>query len=135
MINLFLSNSDFSTFLIRRDMWYSGKILQKGLPRTDVLLNGVSNTIAKKVKSLIYQLMKNTKYYYMRLLSSRYGVTQYTLPSSQILTELENCTGNKWTFVIHMHTNVYNPKCWPGNSEKVINASSYEGCTGITYSS
>lgn len=25
-----------------------------------------------------------------------------------------------------MHTNVYNPKCWPGNSEKVINASSYE---------
>ena len=54
------------------------------------------------------------------------GVTQYTLPSSQILAELENCTGNKWTFVIHMHTNVYNPKCWPGNSEKVINASSYE---------
>lgn len=48
MINLFLSNSDFSTFLIRRDMWYSGKILQKGLPRTDVLLNGDRNTIAKK---------------------------------------------------------------------------------------
>ena len=44
MINLFLSNSDFSTFLIRRDMWYSGKILQKGLPRTDVLLNGDRNT-------------------------------------------------------------------------------------------
>lgn len=53
MINLFLSNSDFSTFLIRRDMWYSGKILQKGLPRTDVLLNGDRNTIAKKVKSCL----------------------------------------------------------------------------------
>ena len=53
MINLFLSNSDFSTFLIRRDMWYSGKILQKGLPRTDVLLNGDRNKKAKKVKSCL----------------------------------------------------------------------------------
>ena len=126
MINLFLSNSDFSTFLIRRDMWYSGKILQKGLPRTDVLLNGDRNTIAKKVKSCLSINEDNKILLYAPTFRADMGVTQYTLPSSQILTELENCTGNKWTFVIHMHTNVYNPKCWPGNSEKVINASSYE---------
>lgn len=126
MINLFLSNSDFSTFLIRRDMWYSGKILQKGLPRTDVMLNGDRNTIAKKIKSCLSINEDNKILLYAPTFRADMGVTQYTLPSSQILAELENCTGNKWTFVIHMHTNVYNPKYWLGNSEKVINASSYE---------
>ena len=126
MINLFLSNSDFSTFFIRRDMWYSGKILQKGLPRTDVLLNGDRNAITKKVKSRLSINEDNKILLYAPTFRADMGVAQYTLPSSQILAELENCTVNKWTFVIHMHANVYNPKYWPGNSEKVITASSYE---------
>lgn len=126
MINLFLSNSDFSTFFIRRDMWYSGKILQKGLPRTDILLNGDHDTISKKVKSRL-SINKDSKILlYAPTFRADMGVDQYTLSSDQILSELEKCTSNKWTFVTHMHTNVYNPKCWPENSEKVINASSYE---------
>ena len=51
-------------------MWYSGKILQKGLPRTDVLLNGDRNTIAKKDKSCL-SINEDNKYYYMRLLFER----------------------------------------------------------------
>ena len=126
MINLFLSNSDFSTFLIRRDMWYSGKILQKGLPRTDILLNGDRDSISQKVKSYL-SINKNDKILlYAPTFRADMGVDKYTLPSEQILSELEKCTENNWTFVIHMHTNVYNSKYWPGNSKKVINASSYE---------
>ena len=107
-------------------MWYSGKILQKGLPRTDILLNGDHDTISKKVKSRL-SINKDSKILlYAPTFRADMGVDQYTLSSDQILSELEKCTSNKWTFVIHMHTNVYNPKCWPGNSEKVINASSYE---------
>ena len=126
MINLFLSNSDFSTFLIRRDMWYSGKILQKGLPRTDILLNGDRDSISQKVKSYLSINKNNKILLYAPTFRADMGVDQYTLPSEQILSELEKCTENNWTFVIHMHTNVYNSKYWPGNSKKVINASSYE---------
>lgn len=126
MINLFLSNSDFSTFFIRRDMWYSGKILQKGLPRTDILLNGDRDAISQKVKSCLSINKNNKILLYAPTFRADMGVDKYTLPSDQILSELKKCTENNWTFVIHMHTNVYNLKNWPGNSKKVINASSYE---------
>lgn len=126
MIDLFLSNSDFSTFFIRRDMWYSGKILQKGLPRTDILLNGDQDVISEKVKSKLSINKSNKILLYAPTFRADMDVDKYTLPSDQILSELEKCTENNWTFVIHMHTNVYNPQYWPGNSEKVINASSYE---------
>ena len=126
MINLFLSNSDFSTFFIRRDMWYSGNILQNGLPRTDILLNGNHNAISQKVKSRLSINKNNKILLYAPTFRADMGVDKYTLPSDQILSELEKCTKDNWTFVIHMHTNVYNPKYWPGNSKKVINASSYE---------
>lgn len=126
MINLFLSNSDFSTFFIRRDMWYSGTILQEGLPRTDILLNGDYDTISEKVKSRL-SIKSNSKILlYAPTFRADMGVDKYTLPSSQVLSELETYTNDCWTFVMHMHTNVYNSKHWPGNTEKVIDASFYE---------
>ena len=50
MTDLFLSNSKMQTDEIRKSFWYNGRILEKGLPRNDILLSRDREMIATKVR-------------------------------------------------------------------------------------
>lgn len=126
MINLFLSNSDFSTKIIQNNMWYTGEILQKGLPRSDVLLNGNKNYITQKVKKFLDIPFENSILLYAPTFRADMDVKEYIFPYEKALKTMEEITGKPWTMIIHMHTNVKYDNYYPGNSRHVINASTYE---------
>lgn len=126
IIDLFLSNSNFSSSIIHRDMWYSGPILQKGLPRSDILLNGDFINIHKKIKEYFNIPFENKILLYTPTFRSSMDTKKYDLPSEKIIHKLEAVTKEKWTMIIHMHTNISDTTNWPGNSSYAVNASTYE---------
>lgn len=136
MIDIFLSNSNFSTEIIRRDMWYKGFILQKGLPRNDIFIGEFLLEIPKKIKLMFgIPIQHNIVIYAPTFRSDMEMYHYYSFPYEDILNKLENVTNRKWTMLIHFHTNVKNPSDWKPNSNRIINVSAYEDIQELLLSS
>ena len=111
MTDLFLSNSNFSSYIIRRDMWYHGPILQKGLPRTDILLNGDAGAITEKVKKRLGISNNHRILLYAPTFRSDFKTDKYNLPMQKIVDALTTATNMNWDIVIHLHTNINSHMC------------------------
>ena len=126
MIDLFLSNSDFCTQIIRKDMWYRGAILQRGLPRSDVLLNGDRGRIERKVRDQ-YKIADDVSIVlYAPTFRADMEASNYEFPFKRFLNELERQTRCKWIMLMHFHTNIFSrceENCF---EERVLDTSNYE---------
>lgn len=125
MINIFLSNSKFSTEIIRRDMWYFGNVLQIGLPRNDLLLSENTSLIVKNVRHRFSIRPDCGIVLYAPTFRAKNNLDIYTLPSQEVLKQLKRITQKEWILLIHLHTNI--PcKFLEQKSNCILDVSEYE---------
>lgn len=102
MIDYFISGSSWQTDDIKRNFWYTGRILEIGLPRNDVLLkkNNFKDKILetynlpKKCKLLLYAptFRSNNKIKFMDF--------------KLLLNSLKKRFGGEWVILLRLHPNI-----------------------------
>ncbi len=105
MINIMLSNSDFTTNLYRTAFRYNGMIKELGLPRNDILINKKENI---KIRVFNYfKLDKNEKLLiYAPTFREDYSLNPYDIEFNEIKNILEKKTKYKWNILIKLHPNI-----------------------------
>lgn len=107
-------------------MWYRGFILQKGLPRTDILLNGDTRAITEKVKKRLGIPNNHRILLYAPTFRSDFKTDKYNLPMKKVLDVLTTTTNMNWDIVIHLHTNINSQMRMPEKTNNIMDASAYE---------
>lgn len=125
MANLFISNSDFATDSFRKSFWYNGNILEKGLPRNDILINENKETSEKIRKEL--KIPNNTKIIlYAPTFRKDFNVVHHQKNFSQLINFLESTTDAKWTILLHLHPNLWEKSNLLMYTNKFINANCFD---------
>jgi len=103
-IDLILSNSKWSTNLIRRSFWYKGEILECGTPRLDKLIN-CKESYEEKCKKA--NLDASYEYIlYAPTFRDELTVNTYNIDFDIICNELGVKTGKKWKVLYRLHPNM-----------------------------
>lgn len=108
MANLFLSDSRWTTNLYRKYFWYNGEILEKGLPREDILFQ--SSTAVKKKMTEFYGLEPNCKIVLyaptFRKSRSVEDLALYSMEWNSLLNTLTEKFQGNWIGMIRLHPNI-----------------------------
>jgi len=124
LINLFVSDSKFTSQLYRSSFWYNGEILECGSPRGDILINYNQN-IKDKVKKY-FNIGDNTKVIlYAPTFRDNFSVDVYNLNHELILNSMREQTKGHWVFLIRMHPNISEKSNIFTYNDKIVNASNY----------
>lgn len=123
--DVMLSNSNALSKVYREDFWYSGEILQRGLPRNDRLFNftdadvkGIREKL--KIENDVHLLL------YAPTFRKNMGLQAYTLDYERCCKALENRFGGKWKILGRLHPNVFTAADGLSFDERfVINVSHY----------
>lgn len=123
--DVMLSNSNALSKVYREDFWYSGEILQRGLPRNDRLFNftdadvkGIREKL--KIENDVHLLL------YAPTFRKNMGFQAYTLDYERCCKALENRFGGKWKILVRLHPNVFTAADSLNFDERfVINVSHY----------
>ena len=118
LINLFLSDSKFSSQLYRSAFWYNGEILECGSPRDDILINPVQKhfNIAGNKKIILYA----------PTFRDNSGVDAYDIDFELILNSLQEQTKEGWIFLVRLHPNISEKSELLSFNESIINVSNYD---------
>lgn len=134
MANLFISGSKWQTESYQRSYWYDGKILEKGLPRSDIfykkndtLINSVYQhyNLPPEIKLVIYAPT-------FRVDES---VSNYDIEFDKLLDTLSNKFGGQWAILIRLHPNVAKKQDFIQYTDRVLNGSSYQDINDLIVSS
>jgi len=124
LINLFISDSKFSSGLYRSSFWYNGEIFECGSPRADILINYNQN-IKDKVKKY-FNIAGNTKIIlYAPTFRNNFNIDVYNINYELILSSLGGQTKEPWVFLIRMHPNISEKSIFFTYNDKIIDASNY----------
>jgi len=124
LVNLFISDSKFTSQLYRSSFWYNGKILECGSPRDDILIN-CNHNIKDKVKKY-FNIADNTKIIlYAPTFRDNFSVDVYNINYELVLDSLSEQTKEPWVFLIRMHPNISEKSKFLTYNDKIFNASSY----------
>lgn len=127
MADLFLSNSTWTTNMYRKYFWYNGEILEKGLPREDILFQPQTNLKMKLAKVYGFESDCNIILYAPTFRKSRSveELTLYTMEWKVLLNILENKTHSNWVGMIRLHPNISEQATMLQLPSNVINVSTY----------
>ena len=124
--DLFISNSNWETKLYKKSFWYSGEILEKGLPRNDILINTLNHEIIKQkvyenlgIKSDVNILL------YAPTFRKDYNVESYDINIENLINTLEKNTNNKWISLIRLHPNITEKSKSLKYNKKIFDVSNY----------
>jgi CDP-glycerol glycerophosphotransferase len=121
--DLFLSNSSWLTNSYRECFWYSGEVLEKGLPREDVLV-GNYDEFHKKVCAY-YNLSPQTHIIlYAPTFRNDGKLDAYDLDYKALIEYMEK-NGDEWVLLVRLHSNIRNTHRLQYNS-KILNGSIYQ---------
>lgn len=103
MIDLLLSNSDWTTKVFRNSFWYNGPIKKTGFPKTDYLLNNLG-TMTKKVHDF-YGINENEKIllYAPTMRNEPVDKDIFLFDTKKVLSALNKKTGTKWKIILRFH--------------------------------
>lgn len=120
--DLFISGSKWNTENYKNAFWYSGEILESGLPRSDILYsNDIENYIRTRKK---YNLSNNTKIILYAPTFRADGNTKcYNIDFQILINAVENRFGGNWKVLVKFHPNVLQKKKCIQYSDNVIDAS------------
>ena len=122
-IDYILSGCQFSSEIIRRAFWYSGKILECGTPRIDYLLHQSENK-----DKLYIDLGLNAEYQYALYAPTfRNGdsLDAYNIDMNRLVNNLVNRFGGKWKVLYRLHPNQANRIQLENLPECCINMTNY----------
>ena len=106
--DLMISGCRANTELIKRSFWYSGEILEKGIPRNDIFFNTkLHNTIRQQVIAK-YNLPKDGRIVLYAPTFRRSGTLEpYRIDWSEMIPRLERMFGGaKVTLLLRLHPNL-----------------------------
>lgn len=120
--DLMLSGSGMESRIMRSSFWYSGEILECGMPRDDIFFNQSKESInALKIK---YHLPKEKKILvYAPTFRDNGNMEPYQIDLNVILEELEKKTESQWISIVRLHPNISHRSDLFVYSERIINGS------------
>lgn len=124
MIDVLLSGNLFFTNIFRECFWYNGRILNCGLPRTDIFFEK-HNIYVEKV-SKFYHIDKKQKIA-LYAPTFRDGIPDYKygIDFMDLLEELEGKWNNEWIALVRLHPNAKSGKNGIMYSDRIIDATTY----------
>lgn len=123
--HLYLSSSKaFTQMTIRDSFGYKGEVMECGMPRNDVLLNGNHEEIASRVKKALG--LKDDERLALYAPTYRYdlGLDHYDIDYEGAVKALETRFGGKWRFAFRTH-NFVEMKAGAKIGNDVVNATDY----------
>ncbi len=126
-ITLFLTSSRaFTEYCIRGAFGYKGEVLECGLPRNDVLLNGSVSELKRKVCEK-YHLPYDIKIALFAPTWRNYSLEGYeSLDKEMLLEKLINKFGGKWVLLVRNHHFIKHEENNSTEAGKVIDVSDYD---------
>jgi CDP-glycerol glycerophosphotransferase len=125
LINLFISDSKFSSQLYLTSFWYAGKIFECGSPRDDILIRPNQN-IRDKVQKY-FNITGNTGIIlYAPTFRNNFDINVYNIDYELILNSLNEKTKKTWIFLIRMHPNISEKSKHFSYNNKILDASNYD---------
>jgi CDP-glycerol glycerophosphotransferase len=124
LIDLFLSNGEYASRLIKSSFWYTGEILESGSPRTDIHINQPDEIRHKVYK--YFKLSSDTKIVlYAPTFRNNFDLTTYNIGYENILASLRERTNKNWVFLIRLHPNISEKAKLFDYNNDILNASYY----------
>ena len=103
--DLLLSGCTLDSNIYKESFWYSGEILEKGLPRNDIYFRP-SNMIIDKIRKLLNVPNDVKIALYAPTFRDDWSFDAYNLDTDLLRKTLESKTGEKWSVVIKLHPNI-----------------------------
>ena len=123
MADYLVSASEWNTKQYRRAFWYSGKIIEQGLPRSDVFFNNDETYKEKIISSLGANDSKIVLYAPTFRNDGDYDYLN--IDSERILRILEKKWPGRWILVYRLHPNIQRDRTRRDFSKKIIDGSDY----------
>ena len=120
--DLLLSGCTLDSNVFKESFWYSGEILEKGLPRNDIYFRP-SNKIVSKIKNLLNVPNDVKIALYAPTFRDDWSIDAYNLDVDLLRKTLERKTSEKWSVVIKLHPNISWGTMKPNYSENIIDGS------------
>lgn len=100
--DLFLSSSKLFTEEVLKWYWYSGEVMECGLPRNDIFFNYTQEDITRIKRKV--GLPDNVKIaFYAPTFRENGNEKAYDIDTKRLLRALEDKTGDKWILLIRLH--------------------------------
>ena len=122
MTDLMLSNSKKTSEIIYDMFWYSGKILEAGLPRNDELFKNV-NRKAEAVRENLGIPKETHIVLYAPTFRDEFDLAPYDLELNSFAEALEKKFGGKWVGLYRLHPNI------KADASKLMN---FNNCIDVT---
>ena len=100
MVDFCISNGAFMTQIYKNSFWYSGKVLEFGSPRNDLLINNSTDTDVIKRKLHLQEDAKIILYAPTFRDDGSFGI--YNIDYTRIISALKG----KWIFLVKLHPNL-----------------------------
>lgn len=134
MADLFLSGSRWQTKLYRDAFWYSGEILERGLPRNDIFFRD-SCEIKKKVRDF-YNINGNKHIVvYAPTFRDSDDTKWLDLKFDKLITNLGKYWGGEWIVIVRMHPSALSLQSIIKYSDTIKNGSVYPEMNELTIAS
>lgn len=106
--DLMVSGCRFQTKLLKESFWYSGEILEKGIPRCDIFFDSERHIEFEKRVRHTYSIPEGNRIVlYAPTFRADHSITPYKIDWNKIIPELDNVLGNTGvTVLIRLHPNL-----------------------------
>lgn len=124
-IDLFTSCCKWCSDLYHSSFWYSGALLEKGIPKNDLYFDKPD-----AIKDKVFKYLKLSKDKKIIMYAPTYRdnrkTDMYNLDCKRVLDALENRFGGSFAILIRLHPNVSDKDDIFNYTDRIINASRYE---------
>lgn len=125
MADLFISGCREMTRIYREAFWYTGKVLECGIPRSDIFYKPNTTVLNTKVRDW-FGLSENVNIaIYAPTFRDSRTVDCYDLDCMALKSCLEDKFHGKWKILVRMHPNVLKCQSMLQYNKDIINASNY----------
>lgn len=121
--DLLLSGCSIDTETFKKSFWYSGEIMEKGMPRYDLFFKATEKQIIG-IKQKLGIKIEYKLALYAPTFRDDGSVDAYNLDLELLIRTLEKKTGDKWVIVVRMHPNASRYICGYSFNERIINGTS-----------
>lgn len=125
MVDLMLSNNGLLTKVYKNDFWYSGKIVECGCPRNDIIFNNNEN-----VKEQVFEYFGIDTRCHICLYAPTFrrngSLSAYSIDFLMLRNLLSERFGGKWKILVRLHPNITKKSgSFINYDEDIMDASKY----------
>jgi CDP-glycerol glycerophosphotransferase len=125
MIDALLVSSEWMKETFRRCLWYEGRMLETGLPRTDIFFRK-NQEYADSVRTSLHIEKESRIVLYAPTFRENHDLSVYDIDYEALCDCLERQWGGKWVVIVRLHPNIQNLQQKISYTDKVLNGSAYD---------